>query len=37
MIKKAMDEMDTASFLGKRKFATGDVIQVIQACQENGK
>ena len=29
--------MDAASFYGKRKFATDDVFEVMQACQENGK
>ena len=37
IIKKAMDKMSTASFYGKRKFATDDVVEVMQACQENGK
>ena len=29
--------MDIASFHGKRKFATDDVFEVMQACQESGK
>ena len=29
--------MDTASFHEKRKFATDDVVEVMQTCQENGK